>query len=52
MQILYRPESRVTGVMQAMSSNSGQRSGSGQRNRDLDELLKRAVDQDDIYIAP
>ena len=51
MQILYRPESRVTGVMQAMSGNSGQRSGSGKRNRNLDELLKRAVNQDDIYIA-
>lgn len=49
MQILHRPESRVTGVMQAMSGNSGQRSGRGKRN--LDELLNRAVDQDDIFIA-
>ena len=51
MQILFGLKSRVTVVMQAMSGNSGQRSGSGKRNRDLDELLKRAVNQDDIYIA-
>lgn len=51
MQILHRPESRVTGVMQAISGNCGQWSGSGKRNRYLDELLKRAVDQDDIYIG-